>query len=267
MNQFNWVFLRLTKTASLVTGLAYTVNSSTNFDDSFGAVPADSILLFCFKSGPVINQVIYDYRSVPSNVVLGQYVGDGTATLSINVGFQPRGVLVIGEDAPRLVAMSDLSIPLETLETGFGWFIAEHTVGEAGICGITNDKELRPTIEPTGFKVEDGPGAVNGKIFNPSVAWDPPAIANAGRAFVSVSVPGAEVIDIAVGSFDLATQSGWIQSANVISADTVEFLLFNLTGSTQDLGNGNIRMRVYKTGTTGFSLNTSLDKYYFMAWY
>ena len=268
VDKFNWVFLRLTKTASLVTGLAYTVNSSTNFDDTFGSPPADSILIACLKSGPVVNEVIYDYRSGPSNVVLGQYVGDGTAVRSVNVGFMPRGVIVVGEDTPRLVAMSDLSIPLESVQTGFGWFIAEHTSGEPGVCGITNSKELRPTIEATGFKVEDGPVAVKGRIIDASTTWNPPSIANLTAAsLATVTVTGAVVGDIAIGSHSLAVQSGWIQAATVISADTVDFTLLNHTGATRNLASGTVRIKVFKIGDTNFSLNTNTDKYYFMAWY
>ena len=266
VDKFNWVFLRLTKTASLVTGLAYTVNSSTNFDDTFGAPPADSILIACLKSGPVVNEVIYDYRSGPSNVVLGQYVGDGTAVRSVNVGFMPRGVIIVGEDTPRIVAMSDLSIPLESVQTGFGWFIAEHTSGLTGVCGITNSKELRPTIEATGFKVEDGPALVRGNILEGSTTWNPPSILDRDGAFVSFAVTGALVADQVIGTFDQLV-SGFIHSAVVTSADTVEFTIANHTGSTVNLPSGTVRVRLFTNGDTSFSLNTNTDKYYFMAWY
>jgi len=267
-NQFNWVFLRLTKTASLVTGLAYTVNSNVTFNESFGAVPVDSILLFCFKSGPVVNDVTYDYRSVPSNVVLGQYVGDGTATKSINVGFQPRGVLIVGEDTPRIVSMSDFSIPLETLGDGFGWFIAEHTSAQPGVCGITNNKALRPTIEPNGFKVEDGPVAVSGKILTGNVTWDPPNIlGGADSASINVTVAGAKVEDQCIGAIDTNTSAKLSGSAHVTSAGIVSFVLQNAGGTTVNLASGTVRVTVFQDADTNFSLNTSNDKYYFMAWY
>lgn len=267
VDKFNWVFLRLTKTASLVTGLAYTVNSTTNFDDGYGSIPVDSILIACLKSGPVVTEVIYDFRAGPSNICVGLYIGDGTAARSINVGFQPRLVMVVAEDTPRIVAFSDIGIPVENPTEGYGMFIAEHVSTQVGVAGISKSTELRPTIEATGFKVEDGPIAIAGKILTGNVAWDPPNIPNLTAANVSLTVTGAAVGDQAIGSFSLAVQGGWVPSANVIATNSVNFTLLNHTGVARNLGSGTIRVRVFQEAATNFSLNTSTDKYYFTCWF
>lgn len=70
-------------------------------------------------------------------------------------------------------------------------------------------------------------------------------LANGTSTTITVTVPGAETTDIAMGgaSFDL---QGCQISADVTSTDTVSVTISNVTGGSKTLGGGTIRARIVK---------------------
>lgn len=75
--------------------------------------------------------------------------------------------------------------------------------------------------------------------------WDPGAVAAGGKVSTTVTVPGAALGDFVLKSFSLDVQELTF-TADVISANTVEVVLANLTGAAVDLASGTLRVAVLK---------------------
>lgn len=76
-------------------------------------------------------------------------------------------------------------------------------------------------------------------------AWDPGEIAVGASTSTTVTVSGASLGDFALRSFNLDLQ-GLTLTADVISDNTVEVVLANLTGAAVNLGSGTLRVAVLK---------------------
>ena len=75
--------------------------------------------------------------------------------------------------------------------------------------------------------------------------WDPGEVAAGGKVSTTITVPGAALQDFVLRSFSLDLQELTL-TADVISENTVEVVLANLTGSAVDLGSGTLRVAVLK---------------------
>lgn len=84
------------------------------------------------------------------------------------------------------------------------------------------------------------------RVLTGSTTWDPGNIANTGADYTTVTVTGAAVGDVCIGSFSLATTQHWDVSATVRSANTVGIALRNWTGGTVNLGSGTLRATCFK---------------------
>jgi len=77
------------------------------------------------------------------------------------------------------------------------------------------------------------------------VTWDPGSIANGAKEAKEVTVTGASLGDFAMASFSLDV-SDLVLDAQVTDDDTVTCILANNTGSTINLAEGTLRVRVWK---------------------
>ena len=93
----------------------------------------------------------------------------------------------------------------------------------------------------SGYFTQSGPNVVE---FD----TDPPSVGNTDSTTVVVSVPGAELGDIAVAGFteDIL---GMQLTAYVSAPDTVTCAFYNTTGGFQDPGAGTLKVRVIKART------------------
>jgi hypothetical protein len=75
--------------------------------------------------------------------------------------------------------------------------------------------------------------------------WDPGSVAAGGKISTTVTVAGAALQDFVLRSFSLDLQELTF-TADVISANTVEVVLANLTGAAVDLASGTLRVVVLR---------------------
>src|SRR5687768_1317049 len=94
--------------------------------------------------------------------------------------------------------------------------------------------------------IQIGGGAELKAYLPATVAWNPASLAHDAQAGTTISVPGAAVGDLVIASFDQITSGNWFTTAYVSAADTVTFAIWNQTGGVVDLGNGTLRVAVFK---------------------
>lgn len=258
-SMFNHVFLKLDKTADLVTGLSLNVQSVAGYNDGI-TPPADSILLFVFETDATVIVNQYDFRTVGTNVITGHYIGDGAATRTFDLGFRPKLVQIHKNEDPKFVANSPMPIPRQTGQNR-GLFFGQNMVD------ITNDPELVPIIVANGFTVEDGPGTASVPVylFN-SKTFDFPNIVGGASTSTTVTVTGAQVEDIVIVQFDNWTTQGVTMHGSVTAPDTVTVYVFNAGGPAVDFASGTLKVGVFSEGFAP-SLNELNKFYFFNAWY
>jgi hypothetical protein len=143
-----------------------------------------------------------------------------------------------------------------TLNTTTGVSVGNYItiVGVTGRKQITNLVGLVATIDSSADATVSGAAvAYSAPSFTEfgtvklqgSASWTPGAITTGSRASTTLTASGAALGDIAMPSFSLDIQ-GCSISAYVSSANTVTVVLTNNTGSTQTLGAGTVRARVFK---------------------
>lgn len=76
-----------------------------------------------------------------------------------------------------------------------------------------------------------------------TATWDPGEVAAGGEVSTTVTVPGAALGDFVLRSFSVDLQELTL-TADVVSANTVEVVLANLTGAAVDLGSGTLKVLV-----------------------
>lgn len=87
------------------------------------------------------------------------------------------------------------------------------------------------------------------RILTGTVTWNPADVATGASAFTNVTVTGAAIGDIAVGSFSAlsgAETEGSFITAVVRAADTVNVSFHNFTGANVNLPSGTVRADVIK---------------------
>jgi hypothetical protein len=82
-------------------------------------------------------------------------------------------------------------------------------------------------------------------VLNASASFDPPSLASGNGTLIAVTVTGAAMGDFALSSFSLDLQ-GITVTSYVSASNTVTVRFVNQTGTTLDLGNGVLKVRVWK---------------------
>ncbi len=277
-NMFNYVFLTLDETSSLVTGLSLTVIAVAAFGSAM-TIPADSILLFCFETDGASIITQFDFRTVGSNVLTGSYTGDGAATRTFDIGFRPKMVHVYRNEDNRFCAQSPLAVPRESIFSQKGVFQGQtqHTnaiLSQSPVSvQLTDDPELVPIIVENGFTVEDGPGGFSegGVWLTGNKTFDPPF----GTGFTTtVTVPGV----ISAGSLVRAHHSSLLPpdwelqvgsgETKVIAVDTVQVVFSKVLGGAVDPGIDTLTVHVFEVAKSDLWRLNELNKFYFfIAWY
>lgn len=263
---FNFVFLALTKSSGLVTGLELQVRTAATFDAALASVPPDAILIWCFETDAGVIVTQFDFRAMESGVISGSYIGDDAATRTINLGFRPKLVQIHRNDesglAPKFVAQSPLAIPRASGQQS-GLFVAH-----PNYAVITNDPEHVPALVEDGFTIEDGPGTPEApRWLEGSKTHDFPSLAGHGTLSTTITVTGARANDICVVDLSslLATQP-LILRAQVTSNDTVTIILLNASTGSVNVDSGTLSVGVHSKVFEP-KLNELNQIYYFVAWY
>jgi len=76
-----------------------------------------------------------------------------------------------------------------------------------------------------------------------STTWDPASVASGAATSTTVTLTGAAIGDPIQATFSQAVPAGVMLGANVTATDTVTVTLANLSGSSQDLASGTVRVR------------------------
>jgi len=76
--------------------------------------------------------------------------------------------------------------------------------------------------------------------------WDPASVAGGAKVTTTLTVSGASLGDFTLASFSLSLQ-GMQLTSYVSAADTVTFVLSNLTGSAVNLSSGTLAVLVLKS--------------------
>jgi hypothetical protein len=270
---FNFVFLALTKSGGLVTGLELQVRTAATFDAALASVPADAILIWCFETDATDIVGQYDFRQVESGIVTGSYIGDDAATRTFNLGFRPKLVQVYRNEDPRFIAQSPLAVPrnitVEGMDPRHGLAIIDSGGFGNATPFISDDPELVPELHEDGFAVQDGPGTVQGVWLSGSKTHDPPNTANLAIWTTTVTVPGAASDGgICTAWFENAVQSDWTVEAFVSAADTVFVTFTNVSGGSLNLAEGELRVFCFEPAPVAlWKLNELGQLYYFVAWF
>ena len=270
---FNFVFLALTKSGGLVTGLELQVRTAATFDAALASVPADAILIWCFETDATDIVGQYDFRQVESGIVTGSYIGDDAATRTFNLGFRPKLVQVYRNEDPKFVAQSALAVPrnitVEGMDPQHGLFFGEAQMGFPAVSLITDDAELIPVITEEGFSVQDGPGTIAGPtILQEKATWNPGNVAADGASAVfPVTVTGAKVGDHAIAAHDQMDGNRITIVAEVTATDTVSVRLVNSGANAVDLDSGSLSVIVFVSNLALWKLNELSQLYYFVAWF
>lgn len=265
-NQFNYVFLTLDKTASLVTGISLTVESVATFNAAI-TIPADSILLWCFETDGASIITQFDFRTSNSNAIYGFYIGDGAATRTINLGFRPKLVQVTKNEEPRWISQSPLAEPRGSgQQRGVIWSEAQLNMPMFG--HFTNDSELVPIITEDGFVVEDGPGTLACPVYGEGTLGPTGNFSIAGNTtrVDNVTVVGAQPGDACFATFDNILSEVNI-SVEITALDTASVRLGNASSSATSLMNGNYKVGVFMTSIDLIEMNELNSFYYFIAWF
>lgn len=263
---FNFVFLALTKSGGLVTGLELQVRTAATFNTALASVPDDSILIWCFETDGSSIVTQYDFRKCPSNIMTGSYIGNDAATRTIDLGFRPKMVEIYRRDSPGFVARSPLSIP--QLGTLAGLVIVDGGSSN-GTPFITSDPELVPILSEEGFTIEDGPGTLEGVWLRGSKTYDPPSTLDGNSWSTTVTVTGVSGVgSIATAEHENAVTAEWSVLAVVSAADEVTVTFTNGSGVTKDLASGTLTAFVFETKPVAlWKLNELNKTYFFIAWY
>lgn len=265
-SMFNYVFLTLDKTSDLVTGISLSVDAVATFNAAV-TVPADSILLWCFETDGSSIVTQYDFRTVGSNTLSGQYVGDATASRTINLGARPKLVQVFmnedsGNPGRTFVAQSPMAVPRGSgQQRGMFW-------GNPGYVVQTNDPEHVPIITADGFTIEDGPATPAHRVWLEATDTGTLGTINAGLTDTQdITVAGARVGDIVILDLEGWTSESVSVHANVISDDTVRVYAHNAGSTSTDMSVvTNITAAVFSLNFEP-ELNRSGQTYYFIAWF
>lgn len=283
-SSFNYVFLTLDDTASLVTGLSLTVVVVASLNAAV-AVPANSILLWVFETDGASIVTQFDFRTVGSNTLTGKYTGTGAATRTFDLGFRPKMVHVYRNEDNQFCAQSPLAIPRQTgasfvqrgVFQGQTQNVNAITSHSPMSSLMTDDPELVPIIVANGFTVEDGPGgfAEGGVWLTGNKTFDPPSTASGATFVTSVTVTGV----ISVGSLvraehpSLNVYSDWeLQvgsgETKVTGVDTVQVMYKNISAGVRDVATDTLTVHVFETTKSLlWSLNELNKQYFFIAWY
>lgn len=268
---FNWVFLALTKSGGLVTGIELQVATSGSYLAELFATPGDAILLFVLETNLTVIVDTLDFRTSPGPVMIGQYIGDDAAVRTIDLGFRPKLVKLTKLAAdPHLVAWSGVAWPFPSGEQ-FGLYHFERAPGAGMVTGHSTSPELRPKLEENGFSIEDGPGVVapGGVLRGVVLAFDPPSIFTDTVFTTAVAVTGALIGDAVLVNFAAAgLASGIILQGNVDVNGSVNVRMKN-PGVNVNMGPADLIVTVFPQGGTGanYKLNELGASYYFTAWY
>lgn len=267
---YNYVFLALTKSGGLVTGVELAVRTAATYDTALASIPDDSILLGVFQTdgSTITNQ--FDFRTPPSNCMVGFYIGDDAATRTIDIGFRPKQVMLQRTSTPQFIAWSH--VPYVRAGTPKIGMYATSMVDDGG-CGValSTGRDTRPQLEENGFSVEDGPGTIAPGAIMRSVetSYDPPTINNATIATKTIAVGGARVGDTAIASHaDIALRM-LTMDAIVTSSGIVTCYIKNQSGASINPAAADLIVTVIGQGGTGagHKLNELNVPYYFIAWY
>lgn len=268
---FNYVFLALTKSGGLVTGIELQVRTAATFDTALASVPDDSILLFVFETdgSSIVNQ--YDLRTHPSDAVVGMYIGDNASTRTFNLGFRPKMVQIQRFTTPRFVAFSEMPNPRPSEATNYGLYAFERTDGAGCAVGLANDRTIRPRLEANGFSVDASAGSIapGGILRAVDASYDPPSINNGTTHTRAVTVTGALVGDVAIANHATAAALLLNIKAVVTGADTVTVYFTNTSGAAINPSASDLIVAVICQGGTpnAYRLNEISAVYVFTAWY
>ena len=83
------------------------------------------------------------------------------------------------------------------------------------------------------------------RFLSKNFTYDPPTIASGETVVVSIPVEGVKLGDIIMCSYSLDLENVWMRGV-VVSSDTVEVSLFNITDSPINLAEGVIYIRVFQ---------------------
>lgn len=261
---FNFVFLTVDLTSSLATGLSLSVVTAATFNANITPPTDPSILLWCFQTDATTITTQYDFRQVGSGVMLGSYVGDDTATRTINLGFRPKLVQVhCNEESslrPKFIAQSPLPVPRVSGQQR-GFFMAA-----PNYCTMTNDPEHVPVLTEDGFTIQDGPATPEGpRWLEDQDTWNTGTI-NAGlTATTNVTVTGARANDIVILDHSDYTGKTIILHARVSADDNVLVYATNVGASSTSL-TGTLSVGVFQKQFQP-KLNQLSTVYYFIAWF
>lgn len=268
---FNFVFLALTKTSGLVTGLVITVVTGATFDTALSSVPDDSILLYVLETdgSSVINT--YDLRVNPSDAMVGYYIGNSTSTRSFNLGFRPKQVKIQRFTEPRFIVYSEMPNERPSAAANFGHYIYERADGGGAKVAMSNQDRIRPLLTETGFFIDASTGDLApGGVLEGSKTYDPPSINANTQATTTVTVTGAKVGDTVVVSHPTISATLLMMKAEVTAADTVTVYVLNHSTALINAGSDTLTAHVICQGGTsanGYLLNELNAVYNFLAWY
>ncbi len=102
------------------------------------------------------------------------------------------------------------------------------------------------------------PTAWSGDIIKPLFAttvWDPGSIIDGNGEKIEVTVKDAAVGDLVTVSFESTGLQKWLLSGYVPATDTVGVIIYNLTGGTEDLPSGRLRIIVWHVVNSAFYIN------------
>lgn len=164
-------------------------------------------------------------------ILLGQTSGTRDVEMRSTGDGLTGGLVVTRSDGSELLMNADDGAP----GAGFGTIQARDGSGY-----------LPTKLSPSGGGVSVGGGTAIASIITNTASWDPPNVNSAAAVSTTITMTGVQSNSPCFGGISSMQSSYAIaMTAHYESANTVRFVLTNLSGSSMDLGSGTIRVTCF----------------------